>query len=142
MTILLYDNYKTTLHIFHCCVLFIRVISYHIFSNILGTKFFFQKCSYFDKEGRWENKIKMSNVPNWNVPFYGRRVGVEWKRDKVPNFTLFYFEVIPLLIFISFEAKARPYTKEESFGNIHIPDKAPLWHVFWPDVEKIVLLDL
>jgi len=27
-----------------------------------GTKFFFQKCPYFVKEGRWENKIKY--VPN------------------------------------------------------------------------------
>ena len=35
----------------------------------LRTQFFFQKCPYFDKEGRWENKIK-------NVPIYGRRVGV------------------------------------------------------------------
>jgi len=28
----------------------------------LGSKFFVQKCPYFVKEGRWENRIK--NVPN------------------------------------------------------------------------------
>ena len=37
----------------------------------------------------------MKNVPNLDVPFYGRRVGFYGKRDKVPFFTLFYFEVIP-----------------------------------------------
>ena len=30
--------------------------------NVLGNQIFFQKCPYFGKEGRWENKIK--NVPN------------------------------------------------------------------------------
>ena len=30
--------------------------------NLVGTKFFFQKCPYFVKEGRWENRIKY--VPN------------------------------------------------------------------------------
>ena len=33
-----------------------------VIKNELGTQFFCQKCPYFDKEGRWENKIK--NVPN------------------------------------------------------------------------------
>ena len=30
--------------------------------NVLGNKIFFQKCPYFDKEGRWENKVKMSLI--------------------------------------------------------------------------------
>ena len=33
-----------------------------VIKNELGTQIFFQKCPYFIKEGRWENKIK--NVPN------------------------------------------------------------------------------
>ena len=28
----------------------------------LDSKFFFQKCPYFGKEGRWENEIKMSLI--------------------------------------------------------------------------------
>ena len=39
--------------------------------NVLG-KFFFQKCPYFDEGGRGE---KFKNVPNLNVPFYGRGRG-------------------------------------------------------------------
>ena len=35
-------------------------------------KFFFQKCPYFDEGGRGE---KFKNVPNLNVPFYGRGEG-------------------------------------------------------------------
>ena len=55
----------------------------------LDSKFFFKKCPYFGKEGRWENEIR--NVPNLDVPFYGGRVGVYGKRDKVLFFTLFLF---------------------------------------------------
>ena len=58
-----------------------------VIKNEIGTQFFFKNVPILI---RWENKIK-------GVPFYGRRVGVYGKRDKVPFFTLFYFEVFPNL---------------------------------------------
>ena len=59
-------------------------ICYLVIKNELG-KQFFQKCLYFDKEGRWENKIK-------NVPFYYRR-GLRKKEQcqcNVPLYTLYF----------------------------------------------------
>jgi len=48
------------------------LVSLIVIKNELRTQLFFQKCPYFDKEGRWENKIK--NVPKNGI--CGRRVGV------------------------------------------------------------------
>ena len=69
----------------------------------LDSKFFFKKCPYFGKEGRWENEIK--NVPNLDVPFYGRRVGVYEKGTKSCFLFFFYFEVVPKVVTLQIEPR-------------------------------------
>ena len=60
--------------------------------NLVGTKFFFQKCPYFVKEGRWENKIKMSLIKM--SLFMGGGKGSKEIRPK-SSFLLFFSDVVP-----------------------------------------------